>query len=103
MPVTNGVGKTPNAFAPLLNDLPYARMAYNGPRVYEPARRAQAVATLILCNRRDHRAGCRRPADDQREEASINPLLAAVPARSLLPAAPGTVRMALLPPMVLRP
>ena len=44
MTVTNGEGKTPNAFAPLLNDLPYARMAYNGTLVYELAVRAQAVA-----------------------------------------------------------
>ena len=65
------------------------RIAYNGPRVYEPARRAQAVAPLFLCNRRDRRAGCRRPADDQREEACVNPLLAAVVA-SVLASGPAT-------------
>ena len=90
MPVTNGVGKTPNAFAPLLNDLPYARMAYNGTRVYEPARRAQAVALLPFSNRRDRRAGCRRPADDQREEASVKPLLGAFVGHILPAALPRT-------------
>ncbi len=61
----------------------------NGPRVYEPARRAQAVAILSFSNRRDRRAGCRRPADDQREEASVNPLLCAVAISVLPPALPG--------------
>ena len=54
------------------------RIAYNGTRVYEPARRAQAVAPLSLSNRRDRRAGCRRPSDDRREERSVKPLLYAV-------------------------
>ena len=45
----------------------------NGPRVYEPARRAQAVALLSFSNRRDRRAGCRRPSD--RRERRVNPLL----------------------------
>jgi len=54
---------------------PRRRCAYNGPRVCEPARRAQAVALLLLSNRRDRRVGCRRPADDQREEACVNTLL----------------------------
>ena len=44
-------------------------IAYNGPRVYEPARRAQAVALLPLCNRRDRRAGCRRPSDERQRGA----------------------------------
>ncbi len=48
-------------------------IAYNGPRVYEPARRAQAVAPLLLCNRRDRRAGCRRPST--RRVRSVKPLL----------------------------
>ena len=54
------------------------RIAYNGLRVYEPARRAQAVATLLFSNRRDHRAGCRRPSDERSEERRVNPLLYAV-------------------------
>ena len=50
-----------------------ATIAANGPRVYEPARRAQAVAPLILRNRRDRRAGCRRPST--RRVRRVNPLL----------------------------
>ena len=65
-------------------------IAANGPRVYEPARRAQAVATLLFSNRRDHRVGCRRPADDQQEEASVNPLLYAVAVPVQPPALPRT-------------
>ncbi len=55
----------------------WATISYNGLRVYEPARRAQAVAPLLLCNRRDRRAGCRRPRDDRRAERSVKPLLGA--------------------------
>ena len=62
----------------------------NGPRVYEPARWAQAVAILPLCNRRDHRAGCRRPSDERSEERRVNPLLAVVVASVLPPALPRT-------------
>ena len=48
-------------------------IAPNGLRVYEPARRAQAVASLLLCNRRDHRAGCRRPSDERQRGAPRKP------------------------------
>ena len=59
-------------------DAAEAALSPNGPRVYEPATRAQAVALLLLSNRRDRRAGCRRPSDDQREERRVNPLLGGV-------------------------
>jgi len=56
-----------------------AAIAYNGPRVYEPARRAQAVALLPFSNRRDRRAGWAiAPSDDQREERCVKPLLYAL-------------------------
>ena len=48
-----------------------SRLAYNGPRVYEPARRAQAVALLTLSNRRDRRAGWAKA----RRAFAVNPLL----------------------------
>ena len=78
-------------FCPLDNkNVTKSGIAYNGLRVYEPARRAQAVAILILCNRRDRRAGCRRPSDDQREERCVKPLLAAFVASVYPPALPRT-------------
>jgi len=49
------------------------RIAYNVPQVCEPVRRAQAVALLILSNRRDRRAGWAKGAfsDRSRKPAVI--------------------------------
>ena len=58
-------------------------IAHNGPRVYEPARRAQAVAPLPFCNRRERRAGCRRPST--RRVRSVNPLLYDVAGPAIFP------------------
>ena len=63
----------------------------NGPRVYEPARRAQAVALLPLSNRRDHRAGWASAPSDRRERR-VNPLLYEVVAHIFLPALPRMAR-----------
>jgi len=49
-------------------------IAPNDLRVYEPARRAQAVAPLLLSNRRDRRAGWAKA----RRAFAVNPLLGEV-------------------------
>ena len=72
----------PVPFAPCTKDQ-QDRMAYNGPRVYEPARRAQAVASLPFSNRRERRAGCRRPST--RRVRRVNPLLHDVAGPAIFP------------------
>ena len=59
---------------------PRRRCAYNGLRVYEPVVRARRLRFCSSASGVTELLVADRPADDQREEASVKPLLGVVAA-----------------------